>query len=109
MPIWPVPSASSVGGDIQLRTTLAVPRVNSQPNPRPLAHPMTAMTASDSTPSPPQARRNAFTPAPQRRARATAPNPSANSDGSFTCDDRVINTAPSSNIPNGPQADHSAG
>ena len=46
--------------------------------------------------------------APQRRASAIATNPSASSDGSFTCDDRVISTAPSSNIPSGPQADHSA-
>ena len=48
MPTWPVPSASRVGGDIQLRTTLAVPRVKSQPNPSPLAQPITAITASDS-------------------------------------------------------------
>ena len=47
MPTCPVPSANSVGSDIQLRTTLAVPSVNSQPNPRPLAQPITAITATD--------------------------------------------------------------
>jgi len=49
MPTWPVPSASSVGGDIQLRTTFAVPSVNIQPKPRPLAHPITAITANGNT------------------------------------------------------------
>src|ERR1700756_1477911 len=47
IPTWPVPSASNVGGDIQLRTTFAVPRVYIQPKPRPLAHPITAITAND--------------------------------------------------------------
>ena len=46
MPTWPVPSASSVGGDIQLRTTFAVPSVKIQPKPNPLAQPITAITAS---------------------------------------------------------------
>src|SRR6476660_3038684 len=60
MPTWPVPSARSVGGDIQLRTTLSVPRVKSQPNPSPLAQPITAITASDTAVSDPLAIRNAL-------------------------------------------------
>ena len=95
MPTWPVPSASSVGGDIQLRTTFAVPSVKIQPKPSPLAQPITAITASDTAVSDPPATRNALkraappaAPVPSRRS------PSASSDGSFTCDDIVISTVP---------------
>ncbi len=108
MPTCPVPSAIRVGGDIQLRTTLAVPRVNSQPKPRPLAHPMSAMTASDTAPKLQLARRNAFTVPPQRQASAIATNPNASSDGSLTCDDIVISTVPATSIPRGAQAAHCA-
>ena len=96
MPTCPVASASSVGGDIQLRTTLAVPRVNSHPNPRPLIQPMNAITASDTDSISALAERNALTPPPHLRARAIAVNPSASRPGNFTCDDIVISTAPAS-------------
>ena len=103
-----MPNANSVGGDIQLRTTLAVPNVKSQPNPRPLAQPITAITASDSAPSDPPASRNALTVPPQRRASAIATKPSASSDGSFTCDDIVISTVPVISIAIGHQRAHSS-
>ena len=108
MPTCPVPSASSVGGDIQLRTTLAVPRVNSQPNPSPLAQPMSAITASASEPLSAPADRNALSVPPQRLARAIAVNPSASSPGNFTCEDSAISTVPATSIPAGSQAAHSA-
>ena len=64
MPTCPVPRASSVGGDIQLRTTLAVPSVNNQPKPSPLAQPINAITASATAPSRPLAATNARTVPP---------------------------------------------
>ena len=76
MPTCPVPSANSVGSDIQLRTTLAVPSVKSQPNPRPLAQPISAITATDTAVSDPPAMRNALNVPPQRQARAIATKPS---------------------------------
>jgi hypothetical protein len=66
MPTCPVASASRVGGDIQLRTTLAVPRVNSQPKPRPLAHPTRAMTARAADPISTPAARKALRVPPHR-------------------------------------------
>ncbi len=98
MPTWPVPSANSVGSDIQLRTTFAVPSVKSQPNPRPLAQPMSAITATDTAVSDPPATRNALNVPPQRQASAIATKPSASSDGSLTCEDIVISTTPSRSI-----------
>ena len=84
MPTCPVPSASSVGGDIQLRTTLAVPRVNSQPKPRPLAQPISAITASDTAASNPPAMKNALTVPPHWQASAIATKPKASRPGSLT-------------------------
>src|ERR1700754_619584 len=81
MPTCPVPSASNVGSDIQLRTTLAVPSVNNQPNPRPLAQPITAITATDTAVSDPPAMTKALNVPPHRHASAIATNPTANSDG----------------------------
>src|SRR3954454_12789865 len=98
MPTCPVPSASSVGNDIQLRTTFAVPSVNSQPKPSPLAQPITAITATDTAASEPPAMRNALTVPPQRQASAIAMKPTASSPGSLTCEDSVISTAPNSSI-----------
>ena len=94
MPTCPVPRASRVGGDIQLRTTLAVPRVNNQPKPRPLAQPISDITASDTAPSRVPAFRHAATVPPHRQARAMATNPSASRPGNFTWEDIVIKTAP---------------
>ena len=84
MPTCPVPRASRVGGDIQLRTTLAVPRVNSQPKPRPLAQPISDITASDTAPNRVPAFRHAATVPPHRQASAMATNPSASRPGNFT-------------------------
>src|SRR6476661_10604917 len=94
MPTCPVPSANRVGSDIQLRTTFAVPSVKSQPNPRPLAQPMSAITATETAVSEPPAITNALNVPPQRQASAIATKPSASRDGSFTCDESVINTTP---------------
>src|SRR5689334_21911082 len=95
MPTCPVPSANNVGNDIQLRTTLAVPSVYSQPKPSPLAQPISPITASETAVSDPPAIRNALNVPPQRQASAIATKPSASSDGSFTCEDSVISTMPS--------------
>ena len=94
MPTCPVPRASRVGGDIQLRTTFAVPRVKSHPKPNPLAQPMSVITASASEPNSRPADRNALSVPPQRCASAIVVNPSASRPGSFTCDDIAINTVP---------------
>jgi len=91
----------TVRGDIQLRTTLAVPSVKSHPNPSPLAQPITAITASDTAVCDPLAIRKALNVPPHRRASAIATKPSASSDGSFTCDDKVISTVPRSSMPIG--------
>jgi hypothetical protein len=61
-----VPSANNVGSDIQLRTTLAVPSVYSQPKPRPLAQPISAITANDTAVSDPPTIAKALTVPPQR-------------------------------------------
>ncbi|PQM44470.1 hypothetical protein C1Y40_05371 [Mycobacterium talmoniae] len=108
MPTWPVPSAISVGGDIQLRTTLAVPSVNTQPKPSRLAQPISPITATASTVIAPPASRNARRLPPQRHAKAIATNPNASSEGSFTCDDSVISTAPASSMPSGAHCSQAA-
>ena len=79
------------------------------------AEPQAAGPADDA-PSPPAttpssaalASRNALNVPPQRRASAIATKPSASSDGSFTCDDSVIRTAPTSSMPSGAHAAQSA-
>src|SRR6478736_5954597 len=103
MPTCPVPSANNVGSDIQLRTTLAVPSVYSQPNPRPLAHPTSAITANETAISDPTATRNALNVPPQRHASAIATKPSASSDGSLTWEDIVISTTPTRRLASGSQ------
>ena len=95
MPTCPVPSANSVGSDIQLRTTFAVPSVKSQPKPSPLAQPITAITATETAVSDPPAMTKALNVPPQRHASAIATNPTASRDGSLTCEDIVISTTPS--------------
>src|SRR4029079_9341587 len=101
-------SASKVGSDIQLRTTLAVPSVKSQPNPSPLAQPTTAITATDTAVSDPPAMTKALKVPPHRQARAIATKPTASSPGSFTCDDRVIRTTPTMSIAIGRHRTHSS-
>src|SRR5918995_1054818 len=98
MPTCPVPSANSVGSDIQLRTTFAVPSVKSQPNPRPLAQPIRAITATDTAVSEPPASTNALNVPPHREASAIATKPNASSDGSLTWADIVISTTPTRSI-----------
>ena len=103
-----MPSASSVGGDIQLRTTFAVPRVKIQPKPKPLAQPMSPITASDTEPVSAPARTNALSVPPHRRASAMAVKPTASRPGNFTCEDSAMRTIPASSSPSGAHPDQSA-
>ncbi len=77
---------------------MAVPRVNNQPNPSPLAQPITAITASDSVPRDRLAARKALIVPPQRHASAIPTNPMASSEGSLTWEDIVISTVPMTSI-----------
>src|SRR6476661_4593623 len=106
MPTCPVPSANNVGSDIQLRTTLAVPSVKSQPNPSPLAQPITAITATVTAVSDPPEMTNALNVPPHRHAKAIATKPTASSPGSFTWDDSVISTTPMISIAIGRHRSH---
>ncbi|CKT36681.1 Uncharacterised protein [Mycobacterium tuberculosis] len=104
MPTCPVPRASSVGGDIQLRTTLAVPSVLIQPNPRPLAQPRMAIIASVRLAITAAASSSARKLPPQRYASTVVTKPIASSEGSFTCDDSVIRMEPASSMARGPHS-----